>query len=222
MNRLLRSHGLVLRTALCAAVALIGLGALAAQASASEPIGSFETFSSTGQAGGHPDFETIFSLQSPGAPEAAQNVIFNSPQGIFGNTNAITQCPSVAFSLDECTPDSQAGLITIHANYLGNPNYLLGTAPLFNLVPQAGETARFAFVAPVVNIPISIPVQVRTGGDYGLRFTVSDITQLTAIAGAKLTLWGFPASASHSSERFAKGSPGQPPGCLEEEGTGLH
>jgi hypothetical protein len=213
MNQLRRSHDLKLRIALCAAAALLGLGALAAPALASEPIGSFETFSSTGQAGGHPDFETAFSLQNPGAPEAAQNVIFNSPQGIFGNTNAITQCPSVAFSLDECTPDSQAGLITIHANYLGNPNYMLGTVPLFNLVPQAGETGRFAFVAPLVNIPISIPIQVRTGSDYGLRFTVSNITQVTPIAGARLTFWGFPASASHSSDRFAKGSPGDPAGC---------
>ena len=142
-------------------------------------------------------------------------MIFNAPQGIFGNTNAITQCTSVAFSLDECSPDSQAGLITIHANYKGNPNYLLGTAPVFSIVPQPVETARFAFIVPVLDIPISIPVAVRTGGDYGLRFTVSDITQLTPIAGAKLTLWGFPASPSHDAERFTKGSPGEPAGCPE-------
>ena len=142
-------------------------------------------------------------------------MIFNSPQGIFGNTNAIPQCSSVAFALDECAPDSQVGLITIHAKYKGNPNYLLGTAPLFDSFPQPEELARFAFIAPVVDIPIAIPVAVRTGGDYGLRFTVSDITQFTPIAGARLTFWGFPASPSHDAERFAKGSPGEPAGCPE-------
>ena len=34
------------------------------------------------------------------------------------------------------------------------------------------------------NIPITIPVAVRTTSDYGLRFTVSDITQLTPLASA--------------------------------------
>ena len=35
---------------------------------------------------------------------------------------------------------------------------------------------------------------VRTSSDYGLSFTVSNITQLTPLAGANLTFWGFPAS----------------------------
>jgi hypothetical protein len=147
-------------------------------------------------------------------------VIFNSPSGIFGNANAIPQCSAVAFALDECAPDSQIGLITIRANHLGNPNYLLGTAPVYDLVPNGEEPVRFAFVAPVVKVPISIPVQVRTAGDYGLRFTVSDITQLTPIAGAKLTVWGFPASGSHQMERFKKGSPGNPAGCPNLANTG--
>ena len=93
----------------------------AAPASASEPITSFETVSSTSKAGAHPDFTTSFSLQNPGEPESAKNVSFESPQGIFGNTNATPQCSAVAFALDECGPDSQVGLITIHADYKGNP-----------------------------------------------------------------------------------------------------
>jgi hypothetical protein len=198
-----------------AAIAALACAIAAGPARASETITSFETFSSSSKAGDHPDFETSFALQSPGEPEAARNVIFNSPSGIFGNTNAIPKCSSVAFALDECAPDSQVGLITIRAKYKGNGNYLLGTAPLFDVVPEAEETARFAFIVPVVDISISVPVTVRTGGDYGLRFTVSDITQVTPIAGARLTLWGFPASASHDAERFTKGTPGKPAGCPE-------
>jgi hypothetical protein len=204
-----------LRAALCGAMTLLVVGIAAAPASATESITSFETVSSTSKAGAHPDFTTSFSLQGPGEPDSAQNVIFNSPKGIFGNTNATPQCGAVAFALNECGPDSQVGLITIHANYKGNPNYLLGTAPIYDIVPQPEELARFAFIAPVVDIPISIPVAVRTGGDYGLRFTVSDITQFTPLAAARLTLWGFPASPSHNTERFTKGSSGNPEGCPE-------
>ena len=76
---------------------------------------------STNLAGGHPDLETSFELEEPGQPEAAQNVIFNAPEGVFGNPNAIAQCTSVQFALDECSPNSQAGLITVYANYEGEP-----------------------------------------------------------------------------------------------------
>jgi hypothetical protein len=176
---------------------------------------------STPQAGGHPDLTTEFSLEHPGEPEAAQNVVFDAPTGVFGNPRAATECSASDFALDQCPADSQVGLITLHANYKNNPNYLLGTAPIFTVVPQNGETARFAFIVPVLDIPIAIPVNVRTEStsDYGLRFTVQDISQLTPLAVAKLTFWGFPAEAGHNPERFAKGKPGQPAGCPEAEGT---
>ncbi len=212
-------HRAPLRSAICAAMTLLALAISAAPASASEQITSFETVSTTSKAGAHPDFTTSFSLQNPGEPEAAKNVLFNSPEGIFGNTNAIPQCSAVAFALNECGPDTQVGLITIHANYKGNPNYLLGTAPIYDIVPQPEELARFSFIAPVVNIPIAIPVAVRTAGDYGLRFTVADITQFTPLASVRLTFWGFPASPSHNAERFAKGSSGKPEGCPELANT---
>ena len=79
--------------------------------------------------------------------------------------------------------------------------------------PGPDQTALFAFIVPSLNIPIDIPVAVRTGSDYGLRFTVQDITQLIPLAGADLTFWGFPAESSHDAQRFPKGSPGNPAGC---------
>jgi hypothetical protein len=174
---------------------------------------------STPQAGGHPDLITSFELEDPGSPEAAQNVIFNAPTGVFGNPFAITHCSASDFALGQCPPNSQAGLITLRANYKGDSNYLLGTAPVYSIVPQAEEeTARFSFVVPSLGIPIAIPVAVRTTGDYGLRFTVKDITQLTPLAAARLTLWGFPAAKDHQPERFSKGSPGNQPGCPGAEG----
>jgi len=258
-----------------------------------------EVVITTPQAGAHPDLHTSFALEAPGEPEAARNIAFNAPTGVFGNPRAATQCQTADFALDGCPPDSQVGLTTVYANYAGDEitecaieygttpaygnsascsqalpiksptavsaeasglifgktyhyrlhavdalgrslygtdrtivattasatltgqaqPYLLGTAPIFSIVPQPEETARFAFLAPVLDIPISIPVNVRTTTDYGLRFTVSDISQLTPLAGAKLTFWGFPAAESHANERFPKGQPGEPAGCPDQEGT---
>jgi hypothetical protein len=208
-----------LSTALLLAIA--AMLALAAPALASEPIKSFTTTMSTSQAGGHPDLTTSFALESPGAPEAAKNVIFNAPTGVFGNPRAAIECAAADFALDQCPPNSQVGLITVYANYKGNANNLLGTAPIFAEVPQNSETARFAFIVPILNIPIAIPVAVRTGetSDYGLRFTVSDLTQLAPLSAANMTFWGFPADPSHDIQRFPKGTPGHPTGCLKEAGT---
>ncbi len=209
-NPIKRRVGLAVLSVLAS---LVTAGSFAAPALASEGITSFETTMSTNLAGGHPDLVTSFELESPGEPEAAKNVIFNAPQGVFGNPNAIAQCTSVQFALYECSPDSQAGLITVYANYEGEAKKLLGTAPIYDLEPEPSQTALFAFIVPTVNIPIEIPVAVRTGSDYGLRFTVANITQQIPLAAAKLTLWGFPASPEHSSQRFGKGTEGEPAGC---------
>ena len=213
LNRLLQlSSG-------ASAALVLALAFAAPPALASEGIASFTTTSSTPQAGGHPNLTTSFELESPGVPESAQNVIFNAPEGVFGNPNAITQCTSSDFALEQCPASSQAGLITIHANYDKNPKFLLGTAPIYNLVPGPNQTALFALTVPTLDIPIDIPVTVRTGTDFGLRFTVSNITQITPLDAAKLTFWGFPAEASHNAERFAKGSPGHPAGCQASPNT---
>jgi hypothetical protein len=190
-----------------------------ATAQASEPITSFTVAASTTQAGGHPDLSTSFSLAEPGSPEAVQNITFKTPEGVFGNTNAISQCTASDFAGEQCPPNSQAGLVTVHASYKGNPDYLLGTAPVFNLVPQPGETARFSFIVPTLDIPIAIPVAVRTASDYGLRFTLSGVTQATPLAAVDLTLWGFPADPEHSAQRFPRGALGEPAGCPGLEGT---
>jgi hypothetical protein len=204
---------------LLAAALALAVFATPAQAKIEIEPGSFVTTASETQAGGHPDLTTSFTLEAPGSPEAAKNVMFNAPEGVFGNPNALTRCTAAAFALDECPVNSQAGVITVRAKYEGNDEYLLGTAPLFDMVPPSDETARLNFIAPTVDIPIAIPVSVRTGSDYGLRFNVAEITQLIPLRSAKLTFWGMPGLGSHDSERFAKGSPGHPAGCPGLENT---
>ena len=203
------------------AIFLASLFAISAPAArASEVIESFTTTSSNTQAGGHPDFTTSFSLEAPGAPESARNVVFNAPTGLFGNPNAVTQCTAADFSLTQCPSDTQVGLATVYANHEGNERDLLGTAPIFSMRTEPEQTALFAFIAPSIDVPVNIPVAVRTGSDYGLRFTVSEITQETPLAGASLTFWGFPAEEANDAERFAKGKAGEPAGCVGLADTG--
>jgi hypothetical protein len=169
-----------LLTTLAAAAALCAATALPAQAK--ETITEFEVTPSTTQSGGHPDFETRFELgnHGTGTPgEAAQDVSVRLPEGLFGNPNAVAKCASDDFALAQCPTDAQVGVIVVRANYGGDDQNLLGTAPIYNMDARSkDETARFAFIAPVANIPINIPIRVRTEDDYGLTMTVTGIPQI--------------------------------------------
>ena len=70
---------------------------------------SFNDISSTSQAGGHPDLETSFSLAERRRTGGRQNVIFNAPQGLFGNTNAVTSAVDLRSPWSECPTDAQVG-----------------------------------------------------------------------------------------------------------------
>ena len=71
---------------------------------------------------------------------------------------------------------------------------MLGTAPIYNMETTGeDETARLAFVVPIVNVPVIIPIQVRSESDYGLRMVVNTISQTIALTSASMTIWGFPA-----------------------------
>jgi hypothetical protein len=206
------------RTAVTALLGLVAALLLAlawtARAEAAQEIETFDTSSTNTEAGNHPDLTATFTLVKPGQPEAAESVSVNLPSGLFGNPNAITPCIPADFALMQCSTDSQAGIITIRANNEGNPNVLLGTAPIYVVSPRPDkEPARFAFYVPVLNVAINIPMHLRTADDYGVRMTVEGIPQSVPLASSLIRVWGLPADAAHDLERFKPGSPGQPAGC---------
>jgi hypothetical protein len=202
-------------SALGTIVGVLAFLLLASPAFASQAINGFEVTTTTTQAGGHPDLGLSFELDSPGQPESARNVLVNAPEGVFGNPNAIPKCNSEDFAFQRCATAAQAGIVTVHANYGGDPDKLLGTAPVFNREAVGDETALFSFIVPILEIPISIPVKIRTASDYGLRFKVAELTQLAPLASADITFWGFPGRDEHNSERFPRGELGNPAGCPE-------
>ena len=195
------------------ATLLLALAA-AVPASATEAISNVEASLSTNEAGAHPNIRASFSLADPAGPEVPRDVELQMPEGIFGNPGAASKCSSSSFSRNECAAGSQIGTITVLAAYEGDPEHVMGTAPLYNLVPKSSEeTALLAFVVPTANIPIEIPVKVRTGSDYGLTFIVSGISQQVSLASVRFEVWGTPADIGHNPERFPAGSPGNPSNC---------
>ena len=210
----------VLRCLSAAVAVLLTCLAGAASASASSEISIFNVTSSDTQAGGHPDLQAEVGLANPGLPEVARDLTVNLPSGVFGNPGAILKCRSADFAVNHCSPGSQAGLIELLANYEGDPDHVLGTAPVYNVeTVSEDETARLAFVAPTLDIPISVPVSVRSASDYGLQLRVSGISQQIPLRFARLKIWGFPADPIHDAQRFRLGEPGEPPQCAGVLGT---
>jgi hypothetical protein len=227
-----------MRRALIIPLAALLALAFAVPARAVLTIEDFKTTMSSAAAGAHPDLHTHFKLGAEGDPEVAKNIAFDAPRGLFGNPRVLTQCTALDFAQQQCPPNAQVGYtvlrgpgfeeIEVEPDPVGEPGVkvkktvpkLLGLAPIYTLEPGPEEAARFAFIVPTLNIPVTIPVTVRSDSDYGLRFTVSDITQSVPLSEADLTFWGFPAEngfgPGHTLERFMKAPPGQPAGCPGE------
>ncbi|HEY7831674.1 MAG TPA: hypothetical protein VIC06_14020 [Solirubrobacteraceae bacterium] len=68
--------------------------------------------------------------------------------------------------------------------------------------PAPGEPARFGAFFAI--FPIYVDTHVRTGGDYGLTASLSDVLSAFPIIESTLTLWGVPGEASHDAERGAQ------------------
>jgi hypothetical protein len=193
------------RSAIVAIAAALATAILASPAGASVNVSEFSVGSSSQQAGGHPDLTARFKVDKPGEPEVINNVYIKLNQGVFGNPGSIYKCRAAVFVENECQPGAQAGLITLVANYEGDPNYVLGTTPIYNMQVLGDEAARLAFVVPVLNVPVIMPINVRSDSDYGLQISIDSIAQNVALSSAFLTVWGFPGDKEHD----APGLPGR-------------
>jgi hypothetical protein len=136
---------------------------------------------------------------------------FNLPPGLVGNPTAVPQCPVSVFvhstkpEAPQCPDDSAVGVATPIAagnNSLGTLGEVEFTRPLVNLEPSRGEPARFGFQTIVG--PVILDTSVRTGGDYGVVVSVSDIPNLVEFLGAQVTFWGVPSDPRHDNARGSK------------------
>jgi hypothetical protein len=63
--------------------------------------------------------------------------------------------------------------------------------PVFNIAPAPGEPAAFGFAA--VGVPVRLDTSVLSNGDYGVRVSTEEISELQPPVGTSITIWGVPA-----------------------------
>jgi hypothetical protein len=163
------------------------------------------------QAGSHPyqlsaEFALNQSADPARPPALARNLKFNLPAGLIGNATLLPQCSDLDFrhvvsggEENLCAPDTVVGVAIVTFD---EPLHVgLGSfpVPIFNLVPERGEPARFGF--EVAQAPVTLDASVRTGSDYGVSVSISNITQLTAFLSSTAVFWGVPGDKSHDSAR---------------------
>ncbi|MGH2880204.1 MAG: hypothetical protein ACRDK4_11440 [Solirubrobacteraceae bacterium] len=165
------------------------------------------------QAGSHPfQLTTTLNLNQTGeeatpAGAMTKDLRFDLPPGLVGNPTPLPQCTDAQFArkvpntsnVNECPSRTAVGVAVITIN---EPDFIhLGTVrvPIFNLVPRAGEPARFGFLVQFT--PVFLDTSVRTGGDYGVTVSVNNITQVAGFLGNKVTFWGVPGDPRHDNQR---------------------
>jgi hypothetical protein len=177
--------------------------------SAEEPGGAPDT-----QAGSHPfqltTTQEVNQTTEPRPVGLGKDFHFNLPPGLLGDPSAIPRCTLKQFDtpglepLNEnlCPTDTVIGVNVTHviAFEAGSEPFVVRVeAPIFNLEPSPGEPARFGFV--VEGTPVLVTTAVRTGGDYGVTATASDITQSIEFLSNEFTLWGVPGAQTHDKDR---------------------
>jgi len=202
----LRQHA-GLATVIGSMAAILLLGSIVDSASAKSTVFSFTNTPSTTQAGAHPDVITTFELgnrsnQGPVPPcecNDPRDVSIHTPAGVIANPHAVAVCTAAELSTVACPPDSQAGFVILKlASW--------GVVPLYRTVPQAGQAALFAFLAPLpAVIPQYLAVNARTGGDYGLDFKIQGIVHVVDSPFLANVFWGVPGSPGHDVARFGAG-----------------
>jgi hypothetical protein len=140
------------------------------------------------QAGGHPyDVMTKFTFTTGSNGKIEQNVKdiqVELPPGLVGDPSATPKCTFDELDNGQCPASAQVGTLVLD---IPSPF----TTKVYNMVPPAGEPAQFA--ANVLTASAVIDVSIRTGGDYGLTTTLTNIPTALPIYGSTLTFFGIPA-----------------------------
>jgi hypothetical protein len=178
-----------------------------------QPGGQIET-----QAGSHPFQVTsvvTLNTQTPdteGNPRTValpRDVGVELPPGFIGNPTPFAQCTDAQFqkdvkvegqSINDCPPASAIGVVTVTFNEPNVLHFTTATAPMFNMVPRAGEPARFGFKAAGL-VAAFLDTSLRSGKDYGVTVSSLQIPTLQWLLSVKLTIWGVPGAAEHDSVR---------------------
>ncbi len=161
------------------------------------------------QAGSHPfQLTTMLALNQtadPTKPPAlVKDLHFQLPPGLIGNPTPFPRCKDATFAdnfnfIVGCPANTVIGVAMVTLDEPGLLGLVTVPVPVYNLEPSEGEPARFGF--EVLAVPVILNTAVRTGGDYGVTVSVSNISEVPAFAGSLVTLWGDPGDPRHDGQR---------------------
>ncbi|MGH2911489.1 MAG: hypothetical protein ACRDJ3_03330 [Solirubrobacteraceae bacterium] len=150
------------------------------------------------QAAGHPSlftntmlFDNVFAEASgePQQPvEPIKDLVFYLPLGMLGNPTVSDLCPEAVVEtineLSGCPPASRIGsiLAMILNNVFANGSDVSHVGPLFNVQPENGYAAEFAFSTDHIKIVQYVNV-VRRDHTYMLRVATPGVPQIALLIG---------------------------------------
>jgi hypothetical protein len=169
------------------------------------------------QAGSHP-FQLTTTLQlnqdaTANTPKLLKDLNAKLPAGLIGNVTKLPQCSLAEFhetnlsgfeAESRCPADTAVGVAAVMVNRIislsGSPLFRV-IVPVFNIEPAHGEPARFGLFIPEGNVPVLLDTSVRTGNDYGVSVSTSNVSQAVALLSSEVTIWGVPGDARHDDTR---------------------
>ena len=210
LNCMVARRGAFRRSLLLAVLMVVLAGLMASMAVAVVPPFDLKDFSARSLdgagndytlAGGHPhDVVVSFSIPTDPAdphqnPEFVKSTFVDSPAGFVGNPAAAARCTVVQIQDGDCPVTSLVGMVELEV-FNGGPT----TAPLFNMVPERGYPAQFAFragnaggeTAPVV---VLYPRLRPRTGQFGITVASPGIAGI-GIHRVKVMLFGVPSQRS--------------------------
>jgi hypothetical protein len=161
------------------------------------------------QAGSHPfQLTSVLTFNQSGEAEPVdlpKDVSVLAPSGLVGNPTPFAECTDQQFSTyigeqgNLCPTAAAIGVATVTYDEPATTGIETSVTPIFNMVPNVGEPARFGFYATLV--PVLLNTSVRTGGDYGVTVSSHNIIQAAGLLSVKITLWGVPGDRRHDNQR---------------------
>jgi hypothetical protein len=153
---------------------------------------------SSNQAGAHADVTTSFSITTTALEQTsgdAKDIRVDLPPGLVGNTVGMPRCTPARVHSEQCPRDTIVGVSNITARSAnpetsGHPTFK-SLEPIFNIVPSPGEPA--AFMMQPGGTSVRLDTSVLSDGNYAVRVTASDLTEIDPVLDVTVTVWGVPA-----------------------------
>jgi hypothetical protein len=170
------------------------------------------------QAGSHPFQLTNTLTLNEGANQKVplamtRDLAIKLPPGLIGKTTTLPQCTAAQFAangeeeggvgiateVNQCPTGSMVGVASLTIDEPNLGGVVTNSVPIFNMVPEKGEPARFGF--ELVNAPVILDTSVRTGSDYGVTVSTHNITEVASFISSTVTFWGVPGDERHDNSR---------------------